>query len=108
MGQQHRALSDKLTAKVKADPEFLQRLIKDPKGVADEVNGGPIPEESAIRLAHPDTVLENSRDTDIVVRVPEDTDLSIEELESVAGGVNISCGPNGSTNIYKCGAKLTE
>lgn len=103
MGQHHRALGDKLTALVKADPDFLQRLITDPKGVADEVNGGPIPEDAAIRLAQPGSVLGNARDTDIVVHIPENAELSVEELESVAGGVNGACGPGGSVNLYKCG-----
>lgn len=103
MAKEHRALADKLTALVKSDPAALQRLLADPKGTAETVNGGPIPAAAAIRIAHTGSALENERDTDIVVRVPEDTELSVEELESVAGGdLNGACGKGGTINAYQC------
>jgi hypothetical protein len=104
MAQQHRAIGKQLTAAIAADPTLLQRLLKDPKGTADAIHGSPVPPESAIRIAYTGAELDNARDTDIVIRVPENTDLSVEELESVAGGdnTNISCGTGGSTNAYAC------
>jgi hypothetical protein len=106
MAKEHRALGEVISARIAADPSLLQRLLRDPKATADAIHGGPIPAESAIRVVYAGAQLENPRDTDIVVRVPENTDLSVEELESVAGGdTNVSCGGGGSTNVYKCGAK---
>jgi hypothetical protein len=46
--------------------------------------------------------------TEIIVAAPVNTELSEQELESVAGGdTNIACG-SGPVNAYQCGKKLVS
>lgn len=69
------------------DPQFRQRLLRDPKGTLSSVFGIDVPDDMDVHV-HEETP------SDIHITIPGSPELSEHELEMVAGGVCWTNCPN--------------
>ncbi|MGF1470883.1 MAG: NHLP leader peptide family RiPP precursor [Rubrobacteraceae bacterium] len=103
-GNSPQELRQRLIQRSMEDEQLRQRLLADPKATIEQEIGASLPEEIAIRAVEetPDTVylvlppkLQSS---------PEGSELSEQELESVAGGWDWT---EGCTQGETCGTRTT-
>ena len=75
---------DALTTRATTDAAFRSQLLADPRSTIEKVAGQPLPPEFNIKFVEKDSNV----DALIVLPdfVPHNSELSVDELEAVAGG----------------------
>jgi hypothetical protein len=75
---------DSLTTRATTDEAFRKQLLADPRGSIEQIAGHPLPSDFNIKF------IEKDANVDALIVLPDlvaqHSDLSVEELEAVAGG----------------------
>jgi hypothetical protein len=100
VGQQnYQKILEKVVVKAWSDADFKARLLKDPAGVLKE-HGIPVPESLTAKMVEDSDTVRH-----LILPAPPGEELSVEELNKVAGGTvqvgNNLQAANIAANIWK-------